>query len=65
VWIFGAYVSELWAAVLGALFIVARAIYAFGYTRAADRRGTGAGITGIVNLVLLGGCVFGLGRALL
>lgn len=64
VWIFGLYVSELWAAVLGAVFVLARAIYAVGYYRAAERRGPGAGITGIVNLVLIVGGLIGLGRAL-
>jgi glutathione S-transferase len=65
VWIYGLYVSELWAAVLGVVFVVARGIYAAGYTRAAEKRGPGAGITGIVNLVLIVGGLFGLGRALL
>jgi glutathione S-transferase len=65
VWIFGLYVSELWATVLGAVFVVARAIYAVGYLRAAEKRGPGAGITGLVNLVLIFGGLFGLGRALL
>ena len=65
VWIFAVYVSEPWAAVLGALFVVARAIYAVGYLRAAERRGPGAGITGIVNLALIVGGLVGLGRALL
>jgi len=65
VWIFGLYVSELWAAVLGAVFVVGRVIYAIGYTQAADKRGPGAGITGIVNLVLIVGGLIGLGRALL
>lgn len=65
VWIFGLYVSELWAAVLGAVFVIGRVIYAIGYTQAADKRGPGAGITGIVNLVLIVGGLIGLGRALL
>jgi glutathione S-transferase len=64
VWIFGLYVSSLWAAVLGATFVLARAIYAVGYYRAAERRGAGAGITGIVNLILVVGGLIGLGRAL-
>ena len=65
VWIFATYVSELWAAVLGALFIVARALYAVGYISAAEKRGPGAGITGIVNIVLIVGGLIGLGRVLL
>jgi len=65
VWIFGLYVSELWAAVLGVVFVIARIIYAIGYTQAAEKRGAGAGITGIVNLILIVGGLVGLGRALL
>jgi len=64
-WIFGAYVSVTWATVLGVLFIVARAIYAVGYIRAAERRGPGAGLTGVVNIVLVLGAMVGLVRALL
>jgi len=64
VWIFGAYVSTLWAAVLGMLFVLARAIYAVGYIRAAEKRGLGAGITGFVNLILLVGGLIGLARVL-
>ncbi len=63
--IFAQYVSELWAAVLGAVFVVARALYAVGYIRAAEKRGLGAGITGIVNILLIVGGLIGLGRALL
>ncbi len=65
VWIFGSYVSTSWAAALGAVFIVARIVYAVGYIRAAEKRGPGAGLTGIVNLILVFGALFGIGRALL
>jgi glutathione S-transferase len=36
VWIFAAYVSPRWAAVLGFAFVICRAIYAFGYMKAAE-----------------------------
>jgi uncharacterized membrane protein YecN with MAPEG domain len=65
VWIFAQYTSETWAAVLGALFVVARAVYAIGYFSAAEKRSVGAGITGIVLIVLLLGALIGIGRALL
>jgi len=64
-WIFGLYVSARWAAALGVVFIVARVIYAIGYLRAAEKRGPGAGITGIVNIVLVVGALIGVVRALL
>ncbi len=63
--IFAAYVSEFYAAILGALFVVARALYAIGYLRAAEKRSVGAGITGVVNVVLVVGALIGLARALL
>jgi glutathione S-transferase len=65
VWIFGAYVSTRWAAVLGFLFVVARAVYAIGYLRAAEKRGIGASVTGLIELVLVVGSLVGLARALL
>jgi uncharacterized membrane protein YecN with MAPEG domain len=64
VWVFASYVSALWAAILGFVFVVARAVYAIGYLRAADKRSIGAAITGLVDLVLVVGSLVGLARAL-
>ena len=64
VWIFGVYVSARWAAVLGLVFVAARAVYAFGYLKAAEKRHIGSGITGIVEIVLVLGSLVGLARAL-
>ena len=64
VWIFGLYVSYLWATVLGVLFVAARAIYAVGYLQAAEKRGIGAGLTGLANAVLVVGGLIGLGVSL-
>ncbi len=64
VWIFGRYLTGYGAVALGLLFIVARAIYAAGYIRDAEKRGPGAGLTGIVNIVLIIGALIGVGRAL-
>jgi hypothetical protein len=61
--VFGSYVSPRWAAGIGALFIVARAIYAVGYRRAAEKRFPGAGLTVLVVLVV--GSLIGLVRAML
>jgi glutathione S-transferase len=65
VWIFATYVSPLYAAILGAVFVIARAVYAIGYLRAAEKRGVGAGVTGLVNVVLVAGGLIGIARALL
>ena len=63
--IFGCYLSARWAAGLGVLFVVARAIYAVGYFRAADKRRLGATITGVTNGVLVVGAIVGVIRAML
>lgn len=64
VWIFGLYVSSVWAAGLGVLFVIARAVYAAGYLRAAEKRSIGAAVTGLVNGVLVIGGLVGIGVAL-
>jgi glutathione S-transferase len=64
VWLFAGYVSVPWAAGLGFLFVAARAAYAVGYLQAAEKRSMGAGITGLVEIVLVLGAVIGLARAL-
>ena len=64
VWIFATYVSVRWAAILGFVFVAARAVYAVGYLQAAEKRSIGAGITGIVDIVLVVGGLIGLVRAL-
>jgi glutathione S-transferase len=63
--VFACYLSFAWAAGLGVVFIVARAIYAVSYIRAAERRGIGAGLTGVVNIVLVLGGLVGLAKHLL
>jgi glutathione S-transferase len=64
-WVFGAYVNPAAAAVLGLIGIVGRAIYAKSYIEAAEKRGLGAGICGIVNVILvLGGLVGLIGKLL-
>jgi len=64
VWVFGSYVSVLWAAILGVVFVVARAVYAIGYLRAAEKRSIGAAVTGLVDLVLVVGGLIGLALAI-
>ncbi len=64
VWIFGLYVSHLWATLLGALFVIARAVYAAGYLRAAEKRGLGAALTGLVNGALVIGGLIGIAKDL-
>ena len=53
-WLFSAYVSPLWAGLLGLIWIVGRIVYAVGYTRNPDGRGLGfvIGFAATVVLVL-------------
>jgi hypothetical protein len=46
-------------------YFVFGALYAVGYMRAADKRHVGAGITGVVNMILALGALVGLVRAML
>lgn len=64
-WLFGTFVSPTWAAALGILGISGRAVYARGYRLDPAKRGPGALICGVVNMVLLIGSLVGLIRALL
>ena len=56
-WIFASFISPLWAAVLGAVFIVGRAVYAMTYVRDPKSRSIGFALTAIPNLLLLLGIV--------
>jgi glutathione S-transferase len=63
--IFACYLSFSWAAGLGVAFIVSRAIYAVSYVQSAEKRGIGAGLTGLVNMALVLGGLVGLAKHLL
>jgi len=62
VWIFGMYVEPLWGAGLGAIYLIGRALYAHGYISAAEKRGPGAMICFLANLVLIVGGLIGVIR---
>ena len=47
-WLFAAYVSDLWAAVLGSLWLAARAVYALRYQADPRRRGTAFALSGVL-----------------
>ena len=61
-WIFAYYVSELWAVILGSIWIVGRVLFSWGYYQEAKKRTLGFGISGLSVLgLLLGSLVtFGL-----
>jgi hypothetical protein len=52
-WMFATYVSALWGAALGAVFIVGRAIYARAYVRDPASRSLGFGVTFLPMLAML------------
>ena len=56
---FAHFASPGWAAALGLVFLVGRALFAHGYVRDPARRGPGFGLTLLANTILLLGSVVG------
>lgn len=52
-WIFCLYLNPLWGSGLGMLWVVGRALYAWGYYQAAEKRGPGFAIASLSSLVLV------------
>jgi hypothetical protein len=63
-WLFAWYVSDLWAALFGAVWIAGRAWYAKGYYADAAKRGPGFGVAAAATMILLIGSALGIVRAL-
>lgn len=59
VWLFGYYVSALWAAGLGVLFVIGRALYLTGYVADPKKRGAGFGLSFLPNMILAVGALAG------
>ncbi|TXH04217.1 MAG: MAPEG family protein [Nevskiaceae bacterium] len=64
-WLFAVYVSDPWAAALGALWIVGRILYARGYIAEAKKRGPGMLVSIFSTTVLLVGALIAVSGALL
>ena len=64
VWLFGLYVSARWAAVVGAIFLAARILYAVGYVAAPERREVGAVLSFLTEIVLVIGAIVGVIRSI-
>lgn len=52
-WVFASFISPLWAAGLGAVFVVGRAIYAASYIRDPKSRALGFALTALPNFALM------------
>lgn len=63
-WIFSSYVSELWGAILGGIWILGRVLYAWGYYQEANKRMAGFAISMLSVMTLLLGCLVSLGMAI-
>jgi glutathione S-transferase len=59
-WLFAWYVSDLWAAAFGVVWLIGRVIYTFAYYADAAKRGPGATITGVATAALLIGALAGI-----
>ena len=64
IWLFGLYDNPRWGAIIGAVFVVGRALYGIGYMRAPEKREVGALLSFAAVAVLVGGALYGVIRAL-
>ncbi|EAW34084.1 MAPEG family protein [Lyngbya sp. PCC 8106] len=59
-WLFSEFISPVWGASIGAVWVVGRIIYAWGYYQAAEKRTLGFAIGSLTLLTLLGGSLVGI-----
>ena len=59
-WLFSLYVNPLWGAGIGAVWLVGRIVYAWGYYQAAEKRSIGFAISVNSAVVLLLGSLIGI-----
>lgn len=64
IWLFSQYVSALWAAGIGLVWLIGRVMYALAYRADAAKRGPGFGISALASAVLVLGALIGAGMAL-
>lgn len=64
-WLFSQFISPIWAAGIGAVWIIGRILFAWGYYQAAEKRAAGFGISTLATLALLGGSLTGVIMSLL
>lgn len=64
-WLFSIYISPLWGSGIGAVWLVGRIVYAWGYYQAAEKRGIGFAISSLSSMVLLVGSLVGIGWSII
>jgi glutathione S-transferase len=64
-WLFGHFVSAHYGAALGLVWIIGRALYAWGYYQAADKRSLGFGIAIMATIILVLGSLGGIVQTLI
>ena len=64
-WLFSQFISPSWGAAIGAVWIIGRILFAWGYYQAAEKRAAGFGISTLATLALLGGSLTGIIMSLL
>ncbi|PZD71297.1 hypothetical protein C1752_07302 [Acaryochloris thomasi RCC1774] len=52
-WLFSEFVSVVWGAVIGGVWILGRVLYAWGYYQAAEKRGPGFALSSLCGMALL------------
>jgi len=63
-WLFSFYVSPLWGAGLGSVWLIGRIIFAWGYYQAAEKRVAGFAISTLSGITLVLGALVGIGLKL-
>jgi glutathione S-transferase len=58
IWLFAQFVSTLWAAVLGAVYLVGRMIYFYSYVKEPKSRALGFSLTALPTIIMLGGVLY-------
>jgi len=59
-WLFSLFISALWGAGIGAVWVLGRILFAWGYYQAAEKRTLGFGISSLSTIVLLIGALVGI-----
>jgi glutathione S-transferase len=65
IWLFAQFISPLWAAGLGAVYLVGRQLYFMTYVKDPKKRGPGFGLTVLPIFIMLGGVLYSAVKMLL